>query len=372
MNSVPLVTIILGTRPEAIKLAPLIIAFNKSEKFKIRVILTGQHIDLVAPVMKIFDIKYDLNLKLMKHNQTLSFLTISIINALEEEFKKYRPSLVVVQGDTTTAFAAALASFYEKVPVAHVEAGLRTNDIMSPYPEEANRRLISQLSTIHFAPTELSKKNLIESGVTGTIIITGNTVIDALLIISKKEVEIPTKKVNWLNQRVIFATIHRRENWGENIHKIAKAILRIVNEIKNTAIIIPLHPNKKVRDIFNKLLSNHPNIDLIEPLNYHQSISCMKKSTLILTDSGGIQEEAPSLCKPVLILRDKTERQEAIKAGTAKIVGTDPEVIFNETKNLLTNSKEYFLMANSPNPYGNGKACEIILNSCEDFLSKKI
>lgn len=366
-----LVTVVLGTRPEAIKLAPLIIAFRKSNNFITRVILTGQHKEMVDQVMQTFEIEYDLNINLMRHNQSLSHISNSVMNGLEREFQEFNPNLLIVQGDTSTAFTAALTAFYHKIPVAHVEAGLRTNDLINPFPEEANRRLISQISSLHFAPTEETRKNLKNSGVCGKVFVTGNTVIDALKIALKKKINLPTNKIEWSNYDVIFATIHRRENWGENIKKISKALLKIINSMPNVALVIPLHPNPKVRNPLKKLLSNHPRIELIEPLDYLESISCMKESKLVLTDSGGIQEEAPSLSKPVLVLRKNTERVEGLKAGTIKIIGTETQTIYDETVKLLSDKNQYFKMANAKNPYGDGNACEKILIECEKFLNNK-
>ena len=369
MYSNNLVTIVLGTRPEAIKLAPLIIAFKKSKTLKIRVIFTGQHKEMVEQVMKIFDIQYDVNLNLMRHNQSLIHITNSVMKGMEREFESFKPNLLIVQGDTASAFSAALAAFYHKIPVAHVEAGLRTNNIHNPFPEEANRRLISQISTLHFAPTIDSKKNLINCGICDKVFVTGNTIIDALLFTSKKETLLSLEKINWSLNDVIFATIHRRENWGENIIKISNALLKIINEMPKVALVIPMHPNLKVRKPLIKILSNHPRIELIEPLNYSQSIACMKKSKLIMTDSGGIQEEAPSLSKPVLVLRDSTEREEGIKAGTAKLIGTETQIIFEETTKLLHDEKQYIKMSQVKNPYGDGNASKKILEICEEFIN---
>ena len=365
-----LVTVVLGTRPEAIKLAPLIIAFKQSKVFNTRIIFTGQHKEMVEQVMQIFEIKYDVNIDLMKHNQSLFHINTSVMKGMEKEFTNHKPDLLIVQGDTSTAFSAAISAFYKKIPVAHVEAGLRTNNIYNPFPEEANRRIISQISTLHFAPTQESKNNLIKSGVFGKVFVTGNTVIDALKLALKKEIKSPTKKTDWLNNEVIFATIHRRENWGENIIKISNALLKIINNMTKTSLVIPLHPNLKVRNPIIKILSNHPRIELIEPLDYLGSLFCMKHSKLVLTDSGGIQEEAPSLSKPVLVLRNTTERVEALKNGNIKIVGIETENIFNETVSLLNDRSSYYKMSKAKNPYGDGKSCKRILIECEKFLKK--
>jgi len=369
MNSSNLVTIVLGTRPEAIKLAPLIITFRKSQIFKTRVIFTGQHKEMVEQVMQIFDIKYDLNINLMKHDQSLCYINNSVVEGMEKEFENFRPNLLIVQGDTSTAFSAAIAAFYHKIPIAHVEAGLRTNNLLNPFPEEANRRLISQITTLHFAPTEESKANLFNSGISGKVFVTGNTVIDALHLALEKDIKLPTKRLDWSNYDVIFATVHRRENWGDNILKISRGLLKIIETMPKTALVIPLHPNLKVRNPIKKILSNHPRIELIEPLDYLGSVSCMKQAKLVLTDSGGIQEEAPSLSKPVLVLRKTTERVEAIKAGTIKLVGTETQNIFEETIKLLTDENLYLKMTKAKNPYGDGKSCERIFLECKKFLN---
>ena len=370
MTANKLITIVFGTRPEAIKLAPLIIAFKKSNVFQTRVIFTGQHREMVEQVIKIFDIEYDLNLNLMRHNQTLSHITNEAIIGLEKEFQEFKPKLLIVQGDTSTAFAAALAASYNKIPIAHVEAGLRTNNLMDPFPEEINRRLISQISTLHFAPTKKSLMNLTKCGVSGKIYVTGNTVIDSLFLCSKKETSLPTKKTNWVSNDVIFATIHRRENWGQSVVSIANAFIKILNEMPKVSFVIPMHPNLKVRNPIKEILGNHPRIELIEPLDYPQSVSCMMKSKLIMTDSGGIQEEAPSISKPVLVLRNTTERTEAIEAGTAKLIGTNTEMIFEEALKLLKDKNAYLKMVNIKNPYGDGKSSERILEICSNFLKQ--
>tara|TARA_Y100001968_G_C19450666_1_gene768325 strand:- start:3696 stop:4823 length:1128 start_codon:yes stop_codon:yes gene_type:complete len=364
MPSLPLVTIVIGTRPECIKLAPLILAFKAEKSIQTRVILTGQHNEMVLQVMSIFGLNADKNLKLMKPNQTLTYLTSSALIGLNDDFKKYPPKLVLVQGDTSTALSASLAAFYEKIPVAHVEAGLRTNNLIEPFPEEANRRLISQVSSLHFAPTERAKQNLIKADVLGEIFITGNTVIDALLLVAKRKVKIEFKKINWNSQKVILVTVHRRENWGANLKDISRGILKILDKHSNVAVLLPMHKNPSVQEPLQRYLGNHPRIVLTEALNYENLIEAMKKCTLVLTDSGGLQEEAPSLGKPVLVLRDSTERPEAIEAGTAKIVGTKPLKIFQEVDNLLANPSAYDSMAKASNPFGDGNASNRILKEC--------
>ncbi len=366
----PVAVFVLGTRPEAIKLAPVIKTFKKSKSLLTKVIITGQHKEMVEQVMEIFDINSDLDLEIMKNNQTLSHITCATLNGLFDYFSSHLPQMVLVQGDTSTAFAASLASFYLQIPVAHIEAGLRTNDIYNPFPEEVNRRMISQLASLHFAPTDLSLKNLENSDVTGLIFKTGNTVIDALMLMAKNNREIEIEGINWKTHRVILATVHRRENWGENLVNIAKAFKSIADENFDTSLIIPLHKNSIVREPLKEILGDHPRIKLIEPLNYADLIETLKRCYLVLTDSGGIQEEAPSLGKPVLVLRDTTERPEAIKAGTAKIIGTKKSSIIKEVNKLLSNDESYSLMSKANNPFGDGKASQRILKYCQDFLQK--
>lgn len=366
-----LISIIIGTRPEAIKLAPIVIEFRKIKKFNTRVILTGQHIEMVKQVIDLFNINTDINLNIMREKQSLKDLTCNILDGLTNEFKLNKPALVIIQGDTTTAFAAALAAFYNKIPVGHVEAGLRTNNIYDPFPEEANRRLISQIATLHFAPTKNSLNNLKISGIKENIFITGNTVIDSLLFISRKKKG--TRFLNNIksdNKRIILTTIHRRENWGKNIQNILKAIKEILVYYPDVYIIIPLHKNKIVRDPIKKFLGKNDRVNLCEPLDYEELIEVMKFCTFILTDSGGIQEEAPSLKKPVLVLRNTTEREEAIMAGTAKLIGTKTENIVREIKNLLDDKEYYNSMISKKNPFGDGDASIRILEKCMNYLSK--
>ena len=368
----PLVTIIIGTRPEAIKLAPVIKAFNNSNQIETRVICSGQHKDLVKQVLKLFDISYEKSLDLMKKKQSLAFITTSVINGLEKEFKENQPQLVIVQGDTTTAFSAAITAFYNKIPVAHVEAGLRTNDIYDPFPEELNRRLISQIAAINFAPTQLSLSNLKGSNITGENKVTGNTVIDSLLYISGKNDQPLIKELKDKNsKKILFTTVHRRENWGLNLKNISAGLKRILNTYEDTIVFLPLHPNPIVRESFEASLGDHPRAILSEPLEYDQMVNVLKKSYLVLTDSGGLQEEAPSLGKPVLVLRKNTERIEGINSGTAKLIGTDTDNIFFEIEKLLTNKALYESMATAINPYGDGSSSKLILEKCLDFIFNK-
>ncbi|MEH1865004.1 MAG: UDP-N-acetylglucosamine 2-epimerase (non-hydrolyzing) [Nostoc sp.] len=362
------VCIILGTRPEAIKLAPVIQIFQKSSAFESQVILTGQHREMVEQVMQLFNIKADYDLEIMQVQQSLNDITCRSLQGLETLFKEKKPDLVVVQGDTTTAFAAALAAFYQKIPIGHVEAGLRTDDIFNPYPEEANRRLISQITQLHFAPTPWAVENLHRSGVLGEIHMTGNTVIDALLNVAATQAVCNVPGLDWDSYRVLLATVHRRENWGEPLQAIAQGFLQILDKFPDTAMLLPLHRNPTVRIPLQELLGNHPRIFLTEPLDYGELVGAIGRSHLLLTDSGGLQEEAPSLGKPVLVLRDTTERPEAVVAGTAKLVGTTSEKIFASAAELLSDPDAYEAMANAINPFGDGHAAERILQIVQNYL----
>ncbi|MEH1903272.1 MAG: UDP-N-acetylglucosamine 2-epimerase (non-hydrolyzing) [Nostoc sp.] len=368
MTNQKCVCIILGTRPEAIKLAPVIQVFQKCSGFELQVILTGQHREMVEQVMQLFNIKADYNLEIMQARQSLNDITCRSLQGLEALFQEKKPNLVLVQGDTTTAFAAALAAFYQKIPVGHVEAGLRTDDIFNPYPEEANRRLISQITQLHFAPTPWAVENLHRSGVLGEIHMTGNTVIDALLNVAATQVVCNVPGLDWESYRVLLATVHRRENWGEPLLAIAQGFLQILDKFPDTALLLPLHRNPTVRVPLQELLGNHPRIFLTEPLNYGELVGAIGRSHLLLTDSGGLQEEAPSLGKPVLVLRDTTERPEAVAAGTAKLVGTTSENIFAAAAELLSDPDAYEAMANAINPFGDGHAAERILQIVQNYL----
>ena len=365
-----LITFIFGTRPEAIKLAPIILTFQKCQYFKIRLVSTGQHKEMLKQALDFFNLKEDLDLGIMKHSQTIDHITTAVIKGLHEEFKNFCPNLVIVQGDTTSAMASALAAFYNKIPIVHVEAGLRTDNLLEPYPEEANRRIISQIASLHCAPTEVSKNNLERSGVVGEILVTGNSIIDALKIVSKK-----TRKkkhllhsINLKRNKIILATIHRRENIGESLENIADGFLKILEKNEKVYIFLPLHKNKSVREPLEKKFKSHPRIILSEPLNYIDLISMLKVCEFVLTDSGGLQEEAPSFGKPVLILRDTTERPEGLTSGTSKLIGTNKNDIFKAANELINNSKTYSLMAKSKNPFGDGKTSQRILEACRNYL----
>ena len=364
----PRVTIVLGTRPEAIKLAPVIKVFQACDALKTRVVLTGQHREMVAQVMDLFGLKADQDLNLMAPRQTLTHVTCAALQGLRDDFQAYPPQLVLVQGDTTTAFAAGLAAFYEQIPVGHVEAGLRTDNLLDPFPEEANRRLLSQLSILHFAPTPKAQANLQASGVVGEVSVTGNTVIDALLLMAKTASEPHFEGIDWQRQRVILATVHRRENWGDRLQTIASGIRQVLDRHPDTSLLLPLHRNPTVREPLQRLLGDHPRVELTEPLDYDRLVAAMKGCTLLLTDSGGLQEEAPALGKPVLVLRRTTERPEAVDAGTARLVGTDSSCIVEEVSRLLNDSSAYEAMSRAVNPFGDGQASQRILHLCRTHL----
>ncbi|SRR5579883_2459397 len=363
------VYIILGTRPEAIKLAPVIQVFQRSLDFNLQVILTGQHREMVEQVMQLFHLQANYDLEIMQPKQSLSDITCRSLQGLEKLFQVNKPDIVLVQGDTTTAFAATLAAFYHKIPVGHVEAGLRTDDLFNPYPEEANRRLISQLTQLHFAPTPKACENLKNSGVLGEIHLTGNTVIDALLNVAASAPSCNIPGLEWDNYRVLLSTVHRRENWGQPLQGIAEGFLQILDKFPDTALLLPLHRNPIVREPLQNLLGNHPRIFLTDPLDYGELVGAIMRSHLLLTDSGGLQEEAPSLGKPVLVLRDTTERPEAVTAGTAKLVGTKPENIVAAAVELLSQPAAYVAMANAINPFGDGHAAERILEIVKKYTN---
>ncbi|KTC81440.1 non-hydrolyzing UDP-N-acetylglucosamine 2-epimerase [Legionella brunensis] len=382
---------VFGTRPEAIKLAPVIRELKAHSQVNNKICVTGQHQQMLQPVLDLFNIKPDFNLNVMSKNQGLTTLTTKILTGLEELFNNFKPHLVLVHGDTTTTFAASLSAYYHQIPVAHIEAGLRTGNINSPWPEEANRKLAGALAAIHFAPTELARDNLLREGVLPEkIYVTGNTVIDALFEMTRKidaELEFDiqlAKSFPFLtaNRKVILVTGHRRENFGVGFEQICHAIKQIAISFPEVDIVYPVHLNPNVQQPVNSMLGGIPNIYLIEPVNYLPFIYLMKRSYLILTDSGGIQEEAPSLGKPVLVMRDTTERLEAIIAGTVKLVGSNIENIVNGVKELLTDEQVYLGMSEANNPYGDGLASSRIMriisqvtlkpDSHEDVVSKEI
>jgi len=356
---------IFGTRPEAIKMAPLIKEFQKHDEFDVKVCVTAQHRQMLDQVLALFDIKPDFDLNLMKPNQDLYDITSNVLLGLRDIYKSYLPDMVFVHGDTTTTFGASLASFYQKIPVAHIEAGLRTYDIYSPFPEEINRQLTSKIASFHFAPTKVAKDNLLKEGIDESkIIVTGNTVIDALLEVVKKlenkKIDIDGYAVG--SRKFILVTGHRRENFGEGFLNICQALKDVALANPDIDIVYPVHLNPNVQKPVYEILDSVQNIYLIKPLDYEPFVYLMSKSFFIVTDSGGVQEEAPSLGKPVLVMRDTTERPEAVRAGTVKLVGTNKELIVSEMTNLLNDNEIYKTMSEAHNPYGDGKACMKIVD----------
>ena len=355
---------IFGTRPEAIKMAPLVKELERRKEIKSIVCVTAQHREMLDQVLETFQIKPDYDLNIMKKGQTLAGVTTRALNGLEEVIKEVKPDIVLVHGDTTTTFAGALAAFYNQVDIGHVEAGLRTDNKYSPFPEEMNRQMVDRLTDMYFAPTENSKANLLKENIPKEkIYITGNTAIDAMSTTVDKNYTHP--ELDWIKEgeRMILLTAHRRENLGNPMRNIFKAIKRITNEFSDVKVIYPIHMNPLVRSVAEEIFHDTDKVKLIEPLEVFDFHNFQNKSYIILTDSGGIQEEAPSLGKPVLVLRDTTERPEGIASGTLKLVGTDEEVIYNETKKLLTDKVEYEKMSKASNPYGDGHASKYIVDA---------
>lgn len=354
---------IFGTRPEAIKMAPVIKELKKHPDIDTRVCVTAQHREMLDQVMALFHLHADYDLNIMAQGQTLYDITARVLRGLQEVFEKERPDCVLVHGDTTTTFTAALAAFYAQIPVGHVEAGLRTGNLLSPFPEEANRQLTGVLARWHFAPTETARQNLLrENKDDSHIFVVGNTVIDALLATVKKHYVFEDKEIQQIEEhkRVILVTTHRRENLGAPMHHVYRALRRLVDDIPDTEIVFPVHRNPLVRKAVEEELAGHDRIHLVDPMEYEPFTNLMARSAIVLTDSGGIQEEAPSLGKPVLVLRDTTERPEAVEAGTVKLVGTDEEKVYQTAYKLLTDEAAYKAMAEAVNPYGDGKAAERI------------
>ena len=354
------VMLVFGTRPEAIKMCPLVNELKKRKELQTVVCVTGQHRQMLDMVLETFDVTPDYDLSIMKAKQTLFDVTTNILNRIKEVLEKEKPNVVLVHGDTSTTFVTALACFYLQIPVGHVEAGLRTYNIYSPYPEEFNRQAVSIISKFNFAPTELSKQNLLKEGKDpNSIYVTGNTAIDALKTTVRENYTHP--ELEWAKgSRLIMITAHRRENLGEPMRHMFKAIRRVMDEHPDVKAIYPIHMNPVVREIADEFLGGDDRIHIIEPLDVLDFHNFLSRSYLILTDSGGIQEEAPSLGKPVLVMRDTTERPEGIAAGTLKLVGTEEETIYNEFSRLLSDKEEYETMSKASNPYGDGHACERI------------
>lgn len=360
------IVLVFGTRPEAIKMCPLVNELKTRENLQTIVCVTGQHRQMLDQVLEAFDVVPDYDLSIMKDRQTLFDVTTNILNRIKEVLEEVKPNVVLVHGDTSTTFVTALACFYLQIPVGHVEAGLRTYNIYSPYPEEFNRQAVSIISQYNFAPTEMSKKNLLNEGKKEkTIYVTGNTAIDALKTTVREDYHHP--ELEWAEgSRLIMITAHRRENLGEPMHHMLRAIRRIMDEHPDVKAIYPIHMNPVVRQTADEELSGCDRIHIIEPLDVLDFHNFLSRCFMILTDSGGIQEEAPSLGKPVLVMRDTTERPEGITAGTLKLVGTDEEVIYQNFKELLENQESYDAMAHASNPYGDGAACKRIADILEE------
>lgn len=380
-----IVLLVFGTRPEAIKICPLVKEFQKHpDKFETIVCVTGQHREMLDQVLNIFEVRPDYDLNIMKTGQDLYDITARVLTGMRDVLDEVKPDVVLVHGDTTTSTAAALAAFYKQIPVGHVEAGLRTHNIYSPWPEEMNRQITSRIASFNFAPTPLSEKNLIEEKAQGKIFVTGNTVIDALHMVVDKlnnDSELAAEQEKILNnagydvsrlvngRRLVLITGHRRENFGEGFINMVTAIKELSERYPDVDFVYPMHLNPNVRkpihEVFGENLNNLGNMFFIEPLQYLEFVYLMEKSTLVLTDSGGIQEEAPGLGKPVLVMRDTTERPEAVDAGTVKLVGTNKELIISETSRLLDDKEYYNKMSKAVNPYGDGRACERIVSNLE-------
>lgn len=356
---------IFGTRPEAIKMCPLVIEMKKHKEIDCVTCLTGQHREMLRQVMDSFGIVAEYNLDIMTDGQTLTSITTSILEKLEPLFITEKPDLVLVHGDTTTAYASALAAFYQKIPVGHVEAGLRTGNIYSPFPEEMNRLLVDKISTYHFAPTDLNQNNLIKEGIDKDVYVTGNTVIDAFAYTVKKDYIFSNNSLNSINfndGKVILVTAHRRENLGEPIINICRAIKRLAEEHQSVKFVYPVHMNPAVREPVFELLGKISNVYLMDPIDVLDMHNLIPKCIMVMTDSGGLQEEAPAFGKPVLVLRTETERPEAVVAGTVKVIGVEEQEIFDEVTQLLQDNEAYSKMAMAVNPYGDGHASERIVN----------
>ena len=358
---------IFGTRPEAIKMAPVVRALMRhTDAIETRTLVTAQHREMLDQVLHLFRITPDYDLNIMAAGQTLFDITTRAMLGINEVFQKERPDLVLVHGDTTTTFAGALAAYYHQIPVGHVEAGLRTHDIYSPFPEEMNRRLTGGIATLHFAPTATAHENLRAEGIPeGRIFITGNTVIDALHHTVRPDYVLPAElgSVDFAEHRVLLVTTHRRENLGEPMRHVYRAIRDIIEELDDVEVIFPVHRNPKVREIVQEELGGLERVHLIDPLDYEPFANLMARVDIVLTDSGGIQEEAPALGKPVLVLRDTTERPEAVTAGTVRLIGTDEQRVYEETMRLLTEPTAYTHMAEAVNPYGDGEASRRIIEA---------
>ncbi len=374
MNKIKVLSI-FGTRPEAIKMAPIVLKMEEDDAIESIVCVTAQHREMLDQVLDLFKIVPDYDLDIMQKNQTLTQITARALEKLDGVISDCKPDIILVHGDTTTTFVGALAAFYQQVKIGHVEAGLRTYNKYAPFPEEINRRLTTNVTDIHFAPTELNRKNLNSEGIAdNTIYTVGNSVIDALLFVANKpyEFEEPVlKKLDFETKRVVTVTCHRRENLGENMENIFSALHELASEFSDIEIVYPVHLNPKVRDIANRILEKTDRVHLIEPLEYQPFVNLLAKSHILITDSGGIQEEAPSLGKPVLVVREETERPEAIEAGTIKLAGVKKESIVEKAKALLTNRNIYESMSKASNPYGNGTSSDQIVDIIKKEITKQ-
>ena len=365
---------VFGTRPEAVKLSPVVRALEKSELLQPLVVLTAQHREMLDQMLKWFQVKPDHDLNVMRHGQSLAELTARVLQGMDELLSEAKPDMLLVQGDTITVMAASLAAFYHKVPVGHVEAGLRTEDRYNPFPEEMSRRQTSRLATLHFAPTTLAVENLKTENITENVYLTGNTVIDALVDTSARldSVELDQTlfgRADFDKYKVLLVTAHRRENWGDSMEQIALGLKAIADKYEDVQILYPIHKNPIVRESIAPIFEGHPRLINVEPLDYVPFVYAMRKSFFILTDSGGIQEEAPSLGKPVLVMRTNTERPEAIQAGTAKLVGVTADGIFEGASRLIDNQDEYRGMAKAANPFGDGSAASKIVQVIEKHFA---
>lgn len=364
--------VVFGTRPEAIKMCPLVLKLREEKSIECKVCLTGQHKEMLAQVMASFGVREDYNLEIMRDRQSLTTITSLVLEGLETILATDRPDLVLVHGDTTTSYAAALAAFYQQIPVGHVEAGLRTGNIYSPYPEEMNRRLTDRISSYFFAPTETNRNNLLEEGIRNNVYVTGNTVIDAFQYTVKEKYTFSCNELAALDfraHRVVTITAHRRENLGTPLANICRAVRRLAEEYTDDVFVYPVHLNPAVRDVVFAELSGIDNVMLIDPIDVLDMHNLLARSYLVMTDSGGLQEEAPHFGKPVLVLRTETERPEAVDAGTVKVVGVEEEVIVREAKKLLDDIDEYETMARAVNPYGDGYASERIVEAIKKLRS---
>lgn len=359
---------IFGTRPEAIKMAPLVLELQSRQGIQPICCVTAQHREMLDAVLEIFRLKPDYDLNIMEPRQTLSTITTKCLLGMEGVLEEAKPDLVLVHGDTSTTFAGALAAFYRQIPVGHVEAGLRTWDKYSPFPEEMNRKLVGDIADLHFCPTPANRENLAREGITDGVFVTGNTVIDALKTTVRTDYSFSTQALNGLDytgKRIILVTCHRRENYGQPMANIMTALRRIADAFPDVELIYPVHLSPVVREAAGKYLSGHPRIHLIDPLSADEMHNLMARAYLVMTDSGGLQEEAPALGRPVLVLRRETERPEAVKAGTVKLAGTEEEEIFSLASELLHDERAYHAMAHAVNPYGDGQACRRIADAIE-------